>query len=83
MMRKIRRMRARLVRYEWLAKRSLALGLVMLAPAAGAAELDVYGRLNVTLQNSDSAAEEQAELKNNASRIGVKGELHASNISST
>lgn len=37
-------------------------------------ELDVYGRINVTLQNSDEAREEQVELQSNASRIGVKGE---------
>ena len=37
-------------------------------------EIDVYGRINVTLQNSDEAAEEQVELQNNSSRVGVKGE---------
>lgn len=37
--------------------------------------VDVYGRLNMSLQNSDEAADEQVELRNNASRIGVKGEL--------
>lgn len=36
---------------------------------------DVYGRVNLTLQNSDEASEEQVELRNNASRIGVKGDL--------
>lgn len=38
------------------------------------AQIEVYGRLNVTLQNSDEAAEEQVELQSNSSRVGVKGE---------
>jgi predicted porin len=42
---------------------------------AAADELDVYGRINLTLQNSDEAAGEHVELRNNSSRIGVKGEL--------
>lgn len=37
------------------------------------AEIDVYGRLNVTVQNSDEAGESVAELQSNASRVGVKG----------
>jgi len=37
-------------------------------------ELDVYGRINVTLQNSDEANVEQVELQSNSSRVGVKGE---------
>lgn len=54
-----------------------AAAAIMLLPAAAAADtdIDVYGRLNVSLQNSDEAAGEQAELRNNASRVGVKGEL--------
>jgi predicted porin len=54
-----------------------AAAAIMFLPAAAAAgtDIDVYGRLNVTLQNSDEAAGEQAELRNNASRVGVKGEL--------
>jgi predicted porin len=43
-----------------------------------AAELDVYGRLNVTLQNSDEATQEQFELQSNASRVGVRGEKQLS-----
>ena len=52
----------------------------MIAPFAitsafAGSELDVYGRLNVTLQNSDEAAgEAHVELRNNSSRVGVKGE---------
>jgi predicted porin len=46
----------------------------MARPAAAAEELEVYGKVNVTLQNSDEAAGEHVELRNNASRVGVKGE---------
>jgi len=50
--------------------------VLLAVPAAARAsdEIDVYGRINVTLQNSDEAAGEQVELQSNASRIGVKGE---------
>jgi predicted porin len=51
----------------------------LVLPTAAAADIDldvdVYGRLNLTLQNSDEAIEEKVELQNNASRVGVKGEL--------
>ena len=49
---------------------------LLLAPVSAFAsdELDVYGRINVTLQNSDEADVEQVELQSNSSRIGVKGE---------
>ena len=57
---------------------SIAAGLTvsLLAPASALAsdEIELYGRINVTLQNSDEAAGEQVELQSNASRIGVKGE---------
>jgi len=42
--------------------------------SVAADELDVYGRINVTLQNSDEADVEQVELQSNSSRVGVKGE---------
>jgi predicted porin len=45
-----------------------------LCGTTAAAELEVYGRLNVTLQDSDEAAGDHVELRNNASRVGVKGE---------
>lgn len=59
--------------------RATSIALVILAaalsgPACGADELDVYGRINVTLQDSDESDGEHSELKSNASRIGVKGE---------
>jgi predicted porin len=42
--------------------------------AFAGSEIEVYGRINVTLQDSNEAVEEQVELKSNASRVGVKGE---------
>ncbi|HEU4689870.1 MAG TPA: porin [Vicinamibacterales bacterium] len=45
------------------------------APAAAAEEIDVYGRLDLSLQHADEATESFSELKNNASRVGVKGEF--------
>jgi predicted porin len=47
--------------------------LAMPAPAAAPGELELYGRVNVTLQDSDEGARSQTELRSNASRIGVKG----------
>ncbi|HEX7061837.1 MAG TPA: porin [Woeseiaceae bacterium] len=47
---------------------------LLLACGSAAAEVDVYGKLNLTLQNSDEAATEQVELQSNASRVGLKGE---------
>jgi predicted porin len=54
----------------------IVLLICAVAPASAVAsdELEVYGKINVTLQNADEAAEEQVELKSNSSRIGVKGE---------
>jgi predicted porin len=57
-----------------LSRTSLMFAAIALSSAAVAAEIDVYGRINVTLQNSDEAVEEQVELKSNSSRVGVKGE---------
>jgi predicted porin len=49
--------------------------LLLLAVGGPAlAEIDVYGKLNVTLQNSDEASASVVELQSNASRVGVKGE---------
>jgi predicted porin len=45
-----------------------------MATASAAADIEVYGRLNLTLQNSDEATGEHVELRNNSSRLGVKGE---------
>jgi predicted porin len=51
------------------------LGGFIAAFPAGAEEVDVYGRINLTLQDSDEATRDRVELRNNASRVGVKGEL--------
>jgi predicted porin len=67
----VRTMRARRRLRGRLTVLSLA---ALLTFGVNAAEIDVYGRLNVTVQNSDEAADEKAELRSNASRVGVKGE---------
>ena len=53
----------------------MAVAAALPLPTTAADDIDVYGRLNLTLQNSDEALEEKVELRNNASRVGVKGEL--------
>jgi predicted porin len=52
-----------------------AFAVLLPAIATAAEDVEVYGRINVTLQNSDEAGVGQVELQNNASRVGVKGEL--------
>jgi predicted porin len=61
------------------AKTGLGIIVLVLPAAAGAVDIHdldvgVYGRLNLTLQNSDEAIGEKVDLQNNASRVGVKGE---------
>jgi predicted porin len=53
---------------------STVAAVALASVAAASEEIDFYGRLNVTLQNSDEAAGEEVELRNNSSRVGVKGE---------
>jgi predicted porin len=48
--------------------------LLLLVSGAAGAEVDVYGKLNLTLQDSDEAGASVVELQSNASRVGVKGE---------
>ncbi len=50
---------------------------VLTTPAFGASALELYGKVNVTVQNTDidSAGGDKWELKSNASRFGIKGEL--------
>ncbi len=52
----------------------LAVPAVLLLSVPAAADIDFYGKLNVTLQNSDEPRGEQVELQSNSSRVGVKGE---------
>lgn len=54
-------------------KTLLALAIASLLPAAAFAEVTVYGKANVSVQNADEADESNLELVSNASRIGVKG----------
>lgn len=42
-------------------------------PLSALAEVTVYGKANVSLQNADEAEESAIELVSNASRIGLKG----------
>lgn len=53
--------------------RPLSIGLLLVGGSA-AAEVDLYGKLNLTLQDSDEAGTSVVELQSNASRVGVKGE---------
>lgn len=43
-------------------------------PLTALADVTVYGKANVSLQNADEAGDTKIELLSNASRIGVKGE---------
>lgn len=56
-------------------KTLLAVALASLVPAAAFADVVVYGKANVSVQNADEAAldDSRVELVSNASRIGVKG----------
>lgn len=45
-----------------------------LASAANSFEVEPYGELNATLQNSREASQDEVELQSNASNVGVRGE---------
>lgn len=47
--------------------------LVTVVAPVYAADLDVYGKVNVSLQSSDKGDGSDTELKSNASRLGFKG----------
>lgn len=47
--------------------------LLLAAGGAAAADVDVYGKANISVQNTDEAGVSEVELKSNASRFGVKG----------
>lgn len=49
------------------------LSLSALLPALCAAEVDLYGKANVSLQHTDDGDDSYIELVSNASRIGLKG----------
>jgi predicted porin len=54
-------------------KTLLSLTLASLFPLAAVADVIVYGKANVALQNADEANDSKIELVSNASRIGIKG----------
>lgn len=54
-------------------KTLLAFIIASVFPAAAFADVVVYGKANVSVQNADEAEESNLELVSNASRIGVKG----------
>lgn len=56
-------------------KTLLAVALASLFPVAAFADVVVYGKANVSVQNADEAAldDSRVELVSNASRIGLKG----------
>ncbi|KGJ92480.1 porin [Thalassotalea sp. ND16A] len=63
-----------------LVKTSTALALVaaLAAPAMAADEINFYGKANLGLQVSDEGGESETEVKSNASRVGVTGNLKVS-----
>jgi predicted porin len=54
-------------------KTALALVIASAMPLSALADVTVYGKANVSLQNADEADESKLELVSNASRIGLKG----------
>lgn len=54
-------------------KTLLALVIASVIPAAAFADVTVYGKANVSVQNADEGDESQIEVVSNASRIGIKG----------
>lgn len=51
-----------------------SVAVILAASGTAMADPEVYGKVNVTLQNSDEAGASEVELKSNASRFGVKGD---------
>ncbi|ODB34115.1 porin [Pseudoalteromonas sp. BMB] len=56
-----------------LTKTALALSLLSAFTFQANAEVDVYGKANVSVQSSDDGAGSVTEIKSNASRFGFKG----------
>ncbi|WP_419147064.1 porin [Pseudoalteromonas 'SMAR'] len=56
-----------------LTKTALALSLLGALAFQANAEVDVYGKANVSVQSSDDGAGSFTEIKSNASRLGFKG----------
>lgn len=56
---------------------ALAIGSLVAAPSITLADIGptVYGKVNVSYENSDNGNDDEWELNSNSSRIGVKGSL--------
>ncbi|WOH39087.1 porin [Thalassotalea fonticola] len=54
---------------------ALALAVTFAAPVMAGDEINFYGKANVGLQMSDEGGESETEVKSNASRLGVTGDL--------
>jgi predicted porin len=52
---------------------ALALLILIVFTHDANADIDFYGKINVSLENTDTNTEDETEFKNNASRLGVKG----------
>ena len=52
---------------------ALALLILIVFTHDANADIDFYGKINVSLENTDTNTEDETEFKNNASRVGVKG----------
>ncbi len=57
---------------------ALATGLILANTAVAGEKVKVYGKVNATLQ-SDDTGERETNIKSNASRIGVKGDIKLDN----
>jgi predicted porin len=52
---------------------TLALLIFIALPHDVNADVDFYGKVNASLENTDTNDEDETEFKNNASRVGIKG----------
>lgn len=59
-------------------KNALLAALISLSAASNAAEVQVYGKANVSLNHTDASNSDTLKLNSNASRIGVKGSYEVS-----
>lgn len=62
------------LRHAGIAGTGMAALFAPATPSTAGEALELYGRINVTVQQSDDGTGEKTELKSNASRVGVKGE---------
>ncbi|MGB3611936.1 MAG: porin [Cellvibrio sp.] len=62
------------VRGHFMKKALLPVAVAALLPLSAMADVTVYGKANVSLQNADENGDSKVELVSNASRIGIKGD---------